>query len=149
MDTSTARTTITADEIIAVFASAGLRNTRPRQVIAQQLAEHAASGTDFATDDLWQQLQGNSGVGRATLFRAVDLLVDLGVLDRIEVADGARRYRVCAAGHHHHLICTQCRRIEEIDVSRAEGELAHAVAKTGFELEWHALEFYGRCANCR
>ncbi|HLJ67046.1 MAG TPA: Fur family transcriptional regulator [Chloroflexota bacterium] len=144
------RTPVTADGIMAAFSAAGLRSTRPRQIIASRLASHAADQTDFATDELWQQLQAiDPQLGRATLFRAVDVLVELGVLDRIELGDGRRRYRVCASGHHHHLVCTRCRRIEEVDICLPEAQLTEAAARAGFDVERHALELYGRCASCR
>jgi Fur family ferric uptake transcriptional regulator len=145
-----AREPITAEAIMAAFNDAGLRNTRPRQVIAQHLAEHAAKRTDFATDEFWKELQQiEPQLGRATLFRAVDVLVDLGILDRIELGNGARRYRVCTAGHHHHLICTRCHRIEEVEVCLPERKLAQAAAHVGWDVERHALELYGRCAACQ
>ncbi len=135
---------------MAAFDSAGLRHTRPRQIIAQHLADYAAQGTPFATDELWQQLQAiEPQLGRATLFRAVDVLVELGVLDRIELGDGTRRYRACDRGHHHHLICTQCHRIEEVEVCLPTRMLTEAAAQAGFDVERHALELYGRCAECR
>jgi Fe2+ or Zn2+ uptake regulation protein len=144
------RATVTADAILEALDSAGLRNTRPRRVIAEQLAEYAARGTAFGTDELWQALQrGYPHLGRATLFRSVDVLADLGVLDRIELGDGTRRYRVCDSGHHHHLICIGCHRIEEVEVCLPEQELRDAAAGAGFDVERHALELYGRCADCR
>jgi Fur family zinc uptake transcriptional regulator len=71
------------------------------------------------------------------------------MLDRIELADGSRRYRVCDRGHHHHLICMQCGRIEEVDICVPEAELSSAASGAGFEVERHALEIYGRCPDCR
>jgi Fe2+ or Zn2+ uptake regulation protein len=144
------RVPITEHAILSAFDTAGFRTTRPRRLIAQRLAARAASGSDFATDELWQELQREDPqLGRATLFRAVDVLVELGVLDRIELADGTRRYRVCDRGHHHHLICTECGRIEEVDLCVPEAEMASAASRAGFEVERHALEIYGRCADCR
>ena len=140
----------TAEAILDAFDAAGFRRTRPREAIARRLAEYSTSGDDFATDDLWQQLQrANPNLGRATLFRAIDVLVDLGVLDRIDLADGTHRYRVCSRGHHHHLICTNCRRIQEIDVCLPEDALAAAAAAAGFSVERHSLELYGLCEQCR
>lgn len=150
MQAHTDRMPVTENAILSAFDTAGLRTTRPRRVIAQQLAAYAASGSDFATDELWQVLHRvDPQLGRATLFRAVDVLVELGMLDRIELADGARRYRVCDRGHHHHLICMQCGRIEEVDVCVPEAELISAASGAGFEVERHALEIYGRCPDCR
>lgn len=150
MQTGTGRMPVTEHAILAAFDTAGLRTTRPRRLIAERLADYAAAGSDFATEELWQGLQTvTPQLGRATLFRAVDVLVELGVLDRIELADGTRRYRVCDRGHHHHLICTECGRIEEVDVCVPEAELVSAASGAGFELERHALEIYGRCPECR
>jgi Fur family ferric uptake transcriptional regulator len=147
---SGSREHVNAEGILRAFGQAGLRNTRPRRVIARCLAEHAASEKDFATEELWQQLQpSNPHLGRATLFRAVDVLADLGVLDRIELGDGTRRYRVCGTAHHHHLICTCCHRIDEIEICLPETQLAGAAAQAGFAVDRHVLEVYGRCAECR
>src|SRR5579872_1722902 len=140
----------TTETILDAFEAAGLRHTRPRRAIAQVLGECAAQGVDFATEELWPRLhQREPLLGRATLFRTVDVLVDLGVLDRIDLGDGTRRYRVCDSGHHHHLVCTGCHRITEIDVCLPEKELQSAAALAGFEVERHTLELYGRCAECR
>lgn len=150
MQTGSGRMPVTEHAILAAFDTAGLRTTRPRRVIAERLADYAATGSDFATEELWQELQSIAPqLGRATLFRAVDVLVDLGLLDRIERADGTRRYRVCDRGHHHHLICTGCGRIEEVSVCVPEAELQSAATGAGFEIERHALEIYGRCPDCR
>ncbi len=142
--------TITTDVILDAFAALGLRNTRPRRLIAQRLAELAARGEDFATDDLWQELlRVDPQLGRATVFRSVDVLVDQGVLDRVTFADGTHRYRVCGVPHHHHLTCTQCHQIVELPLCLPEGELTALASQTGFAIEGHALEVFGRCPNCQ
>ena len=129
----------------------GLRHTRPRRLIAQRLAELAAQGEDFATDDLWHELQRvDPQLGRATVFRAVDVLVELRMLDRIVFADGTHRYRVCgASSHHHHITCIQCRRVVEIDACLAPETLDAIAQQTDFALEGHSVELFGRCAHCR
>jgi Fe2+ or Zn2+ uptake regulation protein len=150
MEAHATRTPVTEGTILSAFLTAGLRATRPRRLIAERLAAHAASGLDFAIEELWQELQRvDVQLGRATLFRAVDVLVALGVLDRIERADGTRRYRACDSGHHHHLICTSCGRITEVNVCVPQAELESAAAGAGFAVERHALEIYGRCHDCR
>jgi Fur family transcriptional regulator, ferric uptake regulator len=143
--------TITTDSILDAFAAVGLHNTRPRRLIAQRLAELAARGEDFATDDLWQSLQQQDPqLGRATVFRAVDVLVEQGVLDRVTFADGTHHYRVCGpGGHHHHVICSVCRRVVEIDACLAPELLAAIERSTDFVLDGHSVELFGRCATCR
>jgi Fe2+ or Zn2+ uptake regulation protein len=144
------RSAVTAGSILDAFNTAGLRNTRPRRLIADRLADYAGDQADFATEELWHELlQVDPQLGRATLFRAVDVLVDLGLLDRIELGDGTRRYRVCTSGHHHHLICTRCHAIEEVDVCLPERALADAASRSGFRVDRHTLDLYGRCASCQ
>jgi Fur family ferric uptake transcriptional regulator len=142
---------VTAREILDAFESKGLRNTRPRRAIAEKLAELARQGDDFATDDLWRALQREDGrLGRATVFRAVDTLLDQGLLDRVEFADGVRRYRVCGgAAHHHHLTCTQCHRVVEVEVCLPPETLSAVASSADFALEGHSIELFGRCRTCR
>src|SRR5260221_593709 len=60
-----------ADKIFAVFDQECQRNTRPRRVIAERLAELARSGSDFSMDDLWQELRlQEPRLGRATVYRS-------------------------------------------------------------------------------
>ena len=130
----------------------GLRNTRPRRLIAEKLAEFAAAERDFATDELWAELkQADPELGRATVFRSVDLLVEQGILDRVAFADGTHRYRVCGGDgthHHHHMTCTRCRRVIEVEACLPP-ELLEAIGRTtGFSLEGHTIELFGRCPAC-
>jgi Fe2+ or Zn2+ uptake regulation protein len=142
---------LTTDDIYATFESLGLRNTRPRRLIAEKLAAIAASERDFATDELWVELkQSDPELGRATVFRAVDLLVEQGILDRVTFADGTHRYRACGIGtHHHHVTCVQCHRVVDVEACLAP-EVLDAIARTtDFALEGHTLEVFGRCPSCR
>lgn len=140
-----------AETILTAFSRQGLSITRPRRLIAERLAQHAASAADFATDDFWHELQQTDpGVGRATVYRAVEVLAQQGILDRVEFADGTHRYRVCGTErHHHHVTCTQCRRVVEVETCLPLDAFAAIVAKTNFTLEGHALELFGRCPTCR
>ncbi len=139
-----------AEKIYAAFDEVSQRNTRPRRLIAERLIELADKGEDFTTDDLWQELrQVEPKIGRATVFRSVEKLVEMGLLDRIEFADGTHHYRVCGGTHHHHLTCTQCHRVMEIDICLPQEQLAAIGERTHFAIEGHALTLFGRCENCR
>lgn len=142
---------MTAETILALYEREGLRSTRPRRLIAERLAELAAQGDDFATDELWRDLQQQDpGLGRATVFRAVDVLAERGVLDRVSFADGTHRYRVCDPHiHHHHMTCIQCRRIVDVPACLSSDVLARIERETDFAIEGHAIELYGRCPSCR
>jgi Fe2+ or Zn2+ uptake regulation protein len=141
---------VIAERIRAAFAETSQRQTRPRQCIADHVIELAESGADFTIEDLWQTLrQVEPQMGRATVYRAVEMLAQVGLLNRIEFADGTHQYRVCGGGHHHHLTCTQCRRVVDIDLCVPEEQLLELSAHTGFALEGHTLTLFGQCAPCR
>lgn len=142
---------VIAEKIYAVFDQECQRNTRPRRVIAERLIELAQSGGDFSMDDLWQDLrQREPRLGRATVYRSVEMLVNAGLLDRIEFADGTHRYRVCGGDeHHHHLTCTSCHRVVDVDVCIPVEQFAALSEKTNFSIEGHSITLFGRCAACR
>jgi Fur family ferric uptake transcriptional regulator len=132
------------DLIIERLELRGHRVTESRRrVIAAVLAQPQPH---FTVDDV---LRATRRTGRATVFRTMKLLTDLNVVCRVLLEDGALHYRLSARGHHHHLVCRECGRVEDFsrcDVSALVSELARA---TSYEIEGHWLEVYGRCKACR
>jgi Fur family transcriptional regulator, ferric uptake regulator len=117
---------------------------------AARLAGLAASGQDFRVEDLWRDLQQyDPRLGRTTVFRAVEMLVNMGILNRIEFSDGSHTYRACGDSHHHHLTCKKCHRVVDVEVCIPEGQLAEIGLKNHFEIEGHSLVLFGICADCR
>ncbi len=138
------------EKIYAAFDDLSQRNTRPRRMIADRLASLARQGEAFTTDDLWQELrQEEPKIGRATVFRSIEKLVERGLLDRVEFADGTHHYRVCGGTHHHHLTCTQCHRVIEVDLCLPQEQLQNIGKNTDFTIEGHAITLFGRCSACR
>ncbi|HLI89301.1 MAG TPA: transcriptional repressor [Ktedonobacteraceae bacterium] len=139
-----------SDKIRAAFDEASQRRTRPRKLIEEQLIALAAKGADFTVDDLWQALrQKEPRLGRATVYRSVEMLVNAGLLDRIEFADGTHHYRICPDHHHHHLTCTHCHRVVEVDVCLPADQLMAIGRQTNFSIEGHSLSLFGLCPSCR
>jgi Fur family ferric uptake transcriptional regulator len=141
---------ITAEIILEAFRQKGLRITGPRRTLASLLIE--TSGSEFTIERLWDMvLARDPDIGRATVFRAVEILQELHLLDRVEFADGSHRFRFCrdAGGHHHHVTCSICGKVSEIDTCLSTGEIERIERLAGFEIDGHRLEFFGRCARCR
>ena len=140
----------TTEKIHAAFNAMSQRHTRPRRIIEERIIELANSGADFTLDDLWQSIREiEPRLGRATVYRAVETLVNLGLLNRVEFADGTHHYRVCDDGHHHHLTCVQCRRVVEIEICVPTELLTAVKDQTNFSIEGHSLALFGRCSECR
>lgn len=137
--------------ITAAFKKFSERSTQPRQVIARSLIRLGKSGAVFSADDLIRRLhRSNPGIGRATVYRSIEKLVGMKVLDRIDFADGTHYYRLCGSGtHHHHLACTKCHRVVELDFCLEESQIATIGRQQSFSIEDHAITLFGRCKECR
>lgn len=131
------------EKISLKLEARGYRITPSRRaVIAAILGQQG----HFTADGLVTKCRG---AGRATVFRTLRLLAEFGVVCRVLMEDGSMRYLVTERGHHHHLVCTGCGNVEDLDacaITDLIGELSRA---TGYEVDGHWLELYGRCTACR
>ncbi len=128
--------------IVQRLEDRGLRVTAPRLAV---LAAAADAGDQFSAEDIEQRLPQ---VGRATVFRTLKLLLEMDVFCRVLRDDGSLRYRWSRRGHHHHLICNDCGAIEDFTGCDVGGLLGELARRTGFSVDGHWLEVYGRCAAC-
>ncbi|HUS17659.1 MAG TPA: Fur family transcriptional regulator [Chloroflexia bacterium] len=132
------------------LVSRGFKRTQPRQVV---LAEVAARRTPFTAAGIVEAVQEQvPGIGRATVFRTLDMLAGLGVLHPIQDDGGhgaGQAYLVCEPVHHHHLICSSCNAVWDFVESELEARIATVARSQAFQLEGHRLELYGLCAACR
>jgi Fur family transcriptional regulator, ferric uptake regulator len=93
-----------------------------------------------------------NGCDMATVYRSMHLLEQLGLVKRFDFGDGTARFELVSEGeddHHHHLICTNCSRVVEIEDCFPE-ELEERIARgNGFTSITHRLEFFGVCPTCQ
>ncbi|WP_104524750.1 Fur family transcriptional regulator [Blastococcus atacamensis] len=87
-------------------------------------------------------------VGLATVYRALQALVDDGQLDVLRSPDGEAAYRRCSPSHHHHLVCRTCGRTVEVADPPVERWAARIAAEHGFVDVQHDVEVFGTCAAC-
>jgi len=133
--------------IIQALERAGYQPTPNRRLVARLVA---ATGGHFTAAELLERgRRERVKIGRATIFRALDLLTSLRVVERLDLPTGAHAYVVCDPDeHHHHLVCSGCGRSEDV----ADGELAELVAeiagRSGYRIEAHRLELFGICPSC-
>jgi Fur family ferric uptake transcriptional regulator len=130
----------------ATLSAAGLRFTPQRQAVAEALQK---MGKEASVQELYDRVRRRHAyIGRATVFRAVDRLVDAGLARRLERPGHVSAYVWCEPTHHHHLICTECRTVQELD-EKAVAPLAESIARReGFRVDHATLDFYGRCRRC-
>lgn len=129
------------------LTAAGERVTRQRLLVANALA---GAGRQRTADQLYRSLRRQEpGIGRATVFRTLETLVDAGVARRLELDGHVYAYVACLPAHHHHIACTSCGRVEEIDEAYVTPIAQRLALDLGFEIDDARLDFYGRCATCR
>ena len=140
--------TAAAAAVMARLGDAGRRTTPARaRVVAATLRRDAP----FSAEEIVREV-ARYGVGRATVFRSLELLVSIGALSRVHgIEEGGRcvRYTPCAPAHHHHLVCRSCGRVEEIDLAGLDTKLARIARARGYAALGHTLEVAGICATCR
>jgi Fur family peroxide stress response transcriptional regulator len=84
----------------------------------------------------------------ATVYKTVNLLKELGEILEISFAGGGNRYDGNKPYPHPHLICTQCNKITDPEVSLLEQMTAEVAKATGYRIDSHQVEFFGVCSSC-
>lgn len=126
--------------------------TPQRQIVLQIFLDHP--GRHLSAEDIHGILRDNhSEIGLATVYRSLELLSELGILQKMEFGDGCSRYEVNTTNpdqhHHHHLYCKRCKKIIEVEDDLLE-ELEHNIAeKSGFKILDHQVKFFGYCKECK
>jgi Fur family ferric uptake transcriptional regulator len=88
----------------------------------------------------------------ATIYRAMHLLEEMGMVKRFDFGDGSARFELVGEGddgHHHHLVCTRCAEVVEIEQCFPEEIEKRIAAANGFKAVTHKLEFFGICPGCQ
>ncbi len=133
---------------VVALDRAGHRLTAPRRTVAGLIA--ARSGHFAAADLIADARARRLRVGRATIFRALELFTELGALERLDLPSGEHAYVPCEPrGHHHHVVCSVCGRVTGVDDVGLAPTLRTIARRTGWQIQSHRLELYGRCPECR
>jgi len=141
------RCAVTATRIPDRMTSQGRRLTRQRVIVAQALASAKRA---LSAQELYERLQtSHPTLGRATVYRALEAQVQDGMASRFERDGHVSAYIACDAEHHHHLVCTKCQRVEDLDEAAVGPVLATVGRRHEFQVDHAALDFYGLCRSCR
>jgi Fur family ferric uptake transcriptional regulator len=132
--------------IITALERAGYRLTEPRRSLATLIADQDGH---FTAADLVEAAQARRlGIGRATVFRTLEVLEDLGAVERLDLPSGEHAYVGCEPAHHHHLVCSRCGRTDEIDDAGLRAVVGDVARRTGYRVDDHRLELFGLCPAC-
>src|SRR4029079_4292307 len=124
----------------------GSRLTEPRRALAALIAAQAGHFT--AADLVAETRTRRLGVGRASVFRTLEVLEELAAIERLDLPTGEHAYVGCDPVHHHHIVCSRCGRTDEIDDSGLRPVVREVARQTGFRVDEHRLELFGLCPAC-
>lgn len=135
-----------AQPIVATLDRAGYRLTEPRRSLAALIAGREGH---FTAGELISEARARRlGVGRATVFRTLEVLEELGVVERLDLPSGEHAYVACQRTHHHHVVCSRCGRTSEIDDAGLRVVVREIARRTGYRVDEHRLELFGLCPTC-
>ncbi|NCV96322.1 MAG: transcriptional repressor [Actinobacteria bacterium] len=104
----------------------------------------------FASAQQLHQLLLRSGesIGLTSVYRALQSLVDVKIVDQLRKEDGEAIYRLCGEAHHHHLVCKSCGSTVEIEGSALEKWAKAMAEEHGYREVGHLAEVFGICPSC-
>jgi Fur family transcriptional regulator, ferric uptake regulator len=126
------------------------RNTLPRREVLRALGEGA-----LTPQEIVESLRDRgSGVDQATVYRTLDLFLDLGIVNKLKLGGRSAKYEIAgrSADHHHHLQCEQCGALTcvPLDCERLVEDMVSAIETAHpFKVTSHSLEFFGICDKCQ
>ncbi len=135
------------EDLVRAFDDAGFRLTGARQsVIDLILSRNGAFTTADLVDDARRR---RLPAARATIFRTLEVLEQLKVVERLDLPNGSHSYIRCGSGHHHHVVCRRCARSVDLGDCGMSAVAAEVAQRTGFRIDLHRVEMFGLCPSCQ
>jgi len=131
------------------LAEAGYRRGGARQAVIDLLDAQPCALSALEIEDRLRG--GDRRVGRASVYRVLDELDKLGLVQRLEVGQGIARYEVHHADghhHHHHLVCDTCGEVFPFEDDELERAITRVARKLTFDVADHEIVLHGTCAGC-
>lgn len=137
------------EHTLATLAAAGHRRGGARNAVVELLDRQTCALSAQEIDDRLRA-QGRS-VGRASVYRILELLTELRLVQRIDVGQGVARYERHQpdGDHHHHLVCDRCGRIAPFEDPALEQAIERVSRRLSFAVDDHDVVLHGACGDCR
>jgi Fur family transcriptional regulator, ferric uptake regulator len=125
----------------------GYRLTAPRQAVVEIFA---TSQRILSPLDVFERArQSYPKLGLVTVYRTVEKLEELGLIQRVHTPSGCHAFITAFTGHQHLLICNSCGLVEFFDGDDVDGLMDEVGQKSGFKVDEHWFQLFGRCVECR
>ena len=145
---------VSQEQFKQMLKEKGLKVTNQRLLVLEVLAHH--KDQHMTAEDIYDQVKEDyPEIGLATIYRTVQLLLEMQLIDRINLDDGCVRYEIGdvlegeGKHHHHHLICRTCGKVLPFKDDLLDELELRIEEETGFHVIDHELKFFGQCADCK
>jgi Fur family transcriptional regulator, ferric uptake regulator len=138
-----------AEHALGRLQEAGYRSGGARRAVVDLLEGQACALSALEIED---RLRGDGrAVGRASVYRALEQLTDLRLVQRLDVGQGTARYEPVQPGgdHHHHMVCDRCGSVVPFEDVALEQSIERLSARVEFDVAVHDVVLHGACGRCR
>jgi Fur family ferric uptake transcriptional regulator len=133
----------------AALRKAGFRAGGARSAVLDLMAGQDCCAS---AQEIHESLRGSGrSVGIASVYRVLEVLSELRLVQRVDVGDGIARFEPAApdGDHHHHVVCDDCGKVEPFSDPSLERAIASASDRMGYRVDGHEVVLRGECADCR
>jgi Fur family transcriptional regulator, ferric uptake regulator len=137
-----------ANDALETLDRAGYRRGGARRAVVDLLGRQSCC---LSAQEIFDGLRkARRPVGIASVYRALDALVDLRLVKRVDAGDGIARYEPAPSNgeHHHHLVCRDCGRVEAFTDPQLERAIDRVAGGLGYAVDEHEVVLTGACADC-
>lgn len=141
------------DKFKEILKSKGLKVTNQRMQVLEVLS--ASPDKHLTAEEIYELVKADyPEIGLATVYRTIQLLLELHLIDRINLDDGFVRYEIGhmdseeSRHHHHHLICLECGKVFSFEDDLLEKLEEKIMQTTSFRVVDHEVKLYGYCSDC-
>ena len=130
------------------LSEAGHRAGGARAAVVELLARQSCC---LSAQEIVDELRGKgTKVGMASVYRALDLLHGMALVQRVDLGEGGARYEPILPGgeHHHHAVCDRCGRVTAFEDRRLESDLERLAGRLRHSLSAHEVVIHGACPRC-
>lgn len=137
------------EHTLRTLAETGHRASAPRREVIDAIAELGCAITAREIAEVLRER--GSGVGLASIYRALELLDRLSLVQRFDVGEGVARYEPAhpSGEHHHHVVCDSCGTVETFEDDALERAIHHLSDRLKFTVAAHDVTLHGECPACR
>ncbi|MGH2954765.1 MAG: Fur family transcriptional regulator [Solirubrobacterales bacterium] len=133
---------------LEALEAGGHRSGGARRAVVEMLADEDCCLTAQEIAERLRAARG--GIGTASVYRALELLDSIGLVQRVEIGEGGTRYEAVVPGgeHHHHVVCDACGRITAFEDAGLERAIGRVESRLGHRVSAHEVVLRGQCSRC-